>query len=239
MENQNQGGQIQQQEVEKKVRGKADIVFIIDVTGSMGPALEGLKENLNKFVDELEGTVTKDQQKVDWRARVIGFRDVVADGANWWVESEFVSDADALKNQINALKPSGGGDAPENALDALLLAAKKTDWGEKRHHFILFFTDAPTKEKIDPSNLEPGEPDNVEYVRQILYNKRIKLFMVCPEDNKGIYKELERTPKTKSIYVGKEGEERIYEGLKNQNWNELLESIAKTISDTSGTPIPA
>jgi len=40
-------------------------------------------------------------------------------------------------------------DLPENSLDALLIAAKKTAWGEKRHKFIILFTDAPTKAKIN------------------------------------------------------------------------------------------
>lgn len=228
-----QNQNIQQQQAEKKVRGIADIVFLIDVTASMQPALNGLKANLNKFVDLLDGKLTKDQAKIQWRAKVIGYRDVEVDGANWWVDNEFVDKVDDLKNQISSLTADGGGDIPENTLDALLIAAKKTQWGDKRHKFIILFTDAPTKQKIDRKNLEQGEKDDVKYLMQILAQNRIKLVLIAPDDNAGIYKTLSSIPKSKIYPLGSENDAAIYSGLQNQNFDELLGMIAATISNSA------
>jgi len=235
----NQNQNIQQQEAKGTFRGVADIVFLIDVTASMQPALDGLKANLNKFVDLLDGKLTKDQTKIQWRARVIGYRDVEADGDNWWIENKFVDKVEELKNQISNLKADGGGDIPENTLDALLLAAKNTEWGDKKHKFIILFTDAPTKEKINKKNLEEGEKDDVNYLIQVLIAKRIKLILVAPKDRAGIYSILSAVPKSTVYFIGNEGESDVYSGLQNQNFDELLNLIAATISDSSSQPVVA
>lgn len=230
---------IQQQNVEGNFRNVADIVFLIDVTGSMQPALDGLKDNLNKFADSLDGKLTKNQAKIQWRAKVIGYRDAEVDGNNWWIENDFVDKVDLLKNQISSLKAEGGGDIPENTLDAILLSAKETKWGDKRHKFIILFTDAPTKEKIAKKNLDEGEADNVNYLIQILNKERIKLVLVAPNDNAGIYKTLSAVPKSKIYFVGNENDANVYSGLQNQNFDELLEMIAATVSATAAEPIIA
>src|SRR5262249_62077712 len=57
-----------------KVKGVADIVFLIDATGSMGPCISAVKQNIKTFVgtmttpDPNGGAVVK-----DWRAQ--GVRD--------------------------------------------------------------------------------------------------------------------------------------------------------------------
>lgn len=235
----NQNQNIQQQDGKKTVRGVADIVLLIDVTNSMQPALDGLKANLNNFADFLDGKLTKDQTKIQWRARVIGYRDVEMDGANWWVANDFVDKVDLLKNQISSLKADGGGDIPENTLDALLKAVKETQWGDKRHKFIILFTDAPTKEKIDKKNLEEGEKDDVEYLIQILIQKRVILVLVAPDDNAGIYKKLSAVPQSKFYPLGNENDAAVYSGLQNQNFDKLLEIIAATVSASSVVPVVA
>ena len=63
-------------------------------------------------------------------------------------ESEFFTLPDQneqFRNFVNSIEASGGGDGPENALEAIALALK-SDWttaGSKRRHAILVFTDAP------------------------------------------------------------------------------------------------
>lgn len=88
---------IQQVSPKGKVVGKADVVLLIDNTGSMSPCIDELKKNIGQnFVDALDGKLTSSQQKVDWRARIVTYGDVEADGLNWIdLSNPFVTDGPA------------------------------------------------------------------------------------------------------------------------------------------------
>jgi hypothetical protein len=59
-----------------------DIVFCIDVTGSMSPIIDQLKANALRFYDDVQSKLTVMRKSVDQlRVQVIAFRDFVADGA--------------------------------------------------------------------------------------------------------------------------------------------------------------
>ena len=81
------------------------------------------------------------------RLKVIVFRDYKSDSEPM-VESEFFTLPDQVsdfENFIIGIEAKGGGDGPENALEAIALALK-SDWttgGSKRRHAILLFSDAP------------------------------------------------------------------------------------------------
>lgn len=117
---------------EVKVRGVADIVFVVDVTGSMQPCIDALRENIKVFIDTLASTDANNGSPVkDWRGRVVGYRDVKADGErDWIIDNPFVRDPSALKAQLAALEARGGGDEPESLLDALYRVAKCDDVGK-------------------------------------------------------------------------------------------------------------
>ena len=55
-----------------------DIVFCIDVTGSMTPIIDQVKANALRFYDDVQSNLTAKGKNVDQlRVRVIGFRDFV------------------------------------------------------------------------------------------------------------------------------------------------------------------
>ena len=105
---------------ETKVRGVADIVFLIDVTGSMQPCIDALRDNIRGFIETLSSKDANSGSPVrDWRARVVGYRDFPADGeANWLVDNEFVRDASALGDQLSRLVAEGGGEGVDEQLGA-------------------------------------------------------------------------------------------------------------------------
>ena len=127
-----------------------DIVMCIDCTGSMGGLLDNVKKNALKFYPDLkESCEKKDKEISELRIKVIAFRDFNADGDNALNETEFFKipeQEDDFRHFINGLSPRGGGDEPENGLEALALAMK-SDWttgGDKRRHVIVVCTDAST-----------------------------------------------------------------------------------------------
>ena len=62
-----------------KTKGVADIVFMIDVSGSMAPCIDALRQNIETFVDSLSSGDANNAAPVkDWRAKVVGYRDLEA-----------------------------------------------------------------------------------------------------------------------------------------------------------------
>lgn len=107
-----------------KVKGVVDIVFLIDVTGSMTPCIDALKDNIQAFVTSLTAKDANGTQLVqNWRAAAMGYRDIRMDGSNWFEGNDFVSSVEDLRGQLAGLHASGGGDEPESLLDALYKVA--------------------------------------------------------------------------------------------------------------------
>ncbi len=102
-----------------------DIVFCIDCTCSMAPVLDSIKENIIKFID-----VCNDS-KVDWRCRIVLFRDSEVDKE--WLENDnpFVSQKEDLEVQLDSVRARGIIENETNAssiLDALFYAETASPW---------------------------------------------------------------------------------------------------------------
>ncbi|MGH8655996.1 MAG: hypothetical protein ACREYE_29145 [Gammaproteobacteria bacterium] len=95
-----------------ETKGVADVVFLIDVSGSMSPIIDALRKNIEAFVDSLSSGDANNAAPVrDWRGKVVGYRDIEAaesEGLEWLEDHPFVRDAVALKAQLAALRAQGG-----------------------------------------------------------------------------------------------------------------------------------
>jgi von Willebrand factor type A domain len=137
-----------------------DIVFCIDVTGSMTPIIDQVKANALRFYDDVQSNLTAKGKNVDQlRVRVIGFRDFAADGAAALDESPFFTlpdDRADFSSFVNGLVAEGGGDAPESGLEAVSLAIDSpwTTTGDRRRQVIVVWTDQPAQ-PLNPSVLPP------------------------------------------------------------------------------------
>jgi hypothetical protein len=137
-----------------------DIVFCIDVTGSMTPIIDQVKTNALRFYDDVQSNLTAKGKNVDQlRVRVIGFRDFAADGAAALDESPFFTLPDERADFsafVNGLVAEGGGDAPESGLEAVALAIDSpwTTTGDRRRQVIVVWTDQPAQ-PLDPAVLPP------------------------------------------------------------------------------------
>lgn len=126
-----------------------DIVFCIDVTGSMTPILDQVKANALRFYSDVQSNLTAKGKNIDeLRVRVVAFRDIVADGEAALQESPFFplpADQAGFSGFVNGLVPEGGGDAPESGLDATALAMTSpwTTRGDRRRQVIVVWTDQP------------------------------------------------------------------------------------------------
>ena len=116
---------------DKKIAGSADIVFVIDSTGSMGDYIASVKDNLTNFVNSL------DSKGVSLNMSVIEYRDIWEDGASSTIYhdidgSKWTSDVDKIIDVFNSISVDGGGDKPETPIDAF---EKMYDFEKKKFNF--------------------------------------------------------------------------------------------------------
>jgi hypothetical protein len=138
-----------------------DIVFCVDVTGSMTPILDQVKANALRFYGDVQSNLTAKDKTIDeLRVRVVAFRDIVADGEAALQESPFFelpAEETGFSGFVNGLAAEGGGDAPESGLEAVALAMTSpwTTRGDRRRQVIVVWTDQPAH-SLDASALPPA-----------------------------------------------------------------------------------
>lgn len=149
------------------MRYDVDIVMCIDATGSMGPFLKLVKEQAKNLYRDIQKKMQeKDKYIDDFRVRVITFRDYLADGEEAMLTSGILclpEQEDVFCQLIDSIKEKGGGDRPEDGLEALGYAIK-TNWneqkGNKRRQIIVVWTDDGTHE-IGYGKAAPNYPSNM------------------------------------------------------------------------------
>ena len=68
-----------QPQARPKTKGVADVVFLIDVSGSMKPCIDALRTNIEGFINSLsKGEANNAPPVRDWRGKAVGYRDVEA-----------------------------------------------------------------------------------------------------------------------------------------------------------------
>jgi hypothetical protein len=124
--------------------GKADIVFVIDYTGSMKGPISNVSSNLDKFITRL----TNDA--VDYRLGLVLFGDVVYGPP--LVKFPYTNDQTAFRQRLDNIQAQGGGDTPESALEGIkdpANGALSFDFRSDAAKYIILLTDAPVHSKAD------------------------------------------------------------------------------------------
>ena len=131
-----------------KIKYNVDMVFCIDVTGSMDNIIEIVQNNALNLYQDVKACMERKGKHIDTlRVRIIAFRDYLADDADAMLVTNFFTlpqEADNLKKCVNSLVAKGGGDDPEDGFEALAYAIKSkwnSDSGKKRHVIVLWSDD--------------------------------------------------------------------------------------------------
>ena len=143
-----------------------DMVFCIDSTGSMRHVLDFVKQNALHLYRDVTGTMEKKRKVISrMRIRVIAFRDYVADGDEAMMASDFFvlpDQAQQFYDCVNGITAQGGGDIPEDGMEALAYAIR-SDWtreGVKKRHIIVVWSDAPTH-PLGHGKIAPWYPEGM------------------------------------------------------------------------------
>ncbi|MBO5007617.1 MAG: VWA domain-containing protein [Clostridia bacterium] len=133
-----------------KISYNVDMVFCIDCTGSMDNIIEIVKNNALNFYQDVTNAMEKKHKYISQlRVRVVAFRDYAADKDKAMMVTDFFKlpqEEKEFERCVHSLKAEGGGDDPEDGLEALAYAIK-SKWdtqGMKKRQVIVVWTDAPT-----------------------------------------------------------------------------------------------
>jgi len=124
-----------------------DIVFVLDVTESMQPYIDAVKQNVIAFAQDLQSNSR------DYRLGLVTFEDYVVSAypdCNCAYRNSFTSDVKQFTDWVGTLHAGGGGDIPEDQLDALAYAAK-FPFRPEAEGIIIIVTDAPPHHDGDGS----------------------------------------------------------------------------------------
>ena len=231
-----------------RTKGVADIVFLIDVSGSMTPVIDAIRKNIEVFVDTLAASDANSGPPVkDWRGKVVGFRDAEHD-PHWYHEFPFVRDGVALKAQLAELRAEGGGDEPESLLDALYKLAtmeatpkgaqseepSKWRYRSEAARVVVVFTDATFRETMSIPEAKGGA---LQDVANVVMANRIILSIFAP--NFEVYDRLSQIDKSEWEVVEYEGlspQEALQKYTSDQaNFRNTLKQLAASVSKSAET----
>ena len=119
---------------------QADIIFVLDVTGSMSNEISAVKNNLVEFTDSLS------HKGIDFRLGMVTFLDDIENIYN------FTNDVQQFQSYIDVQYAHGGGDGPENSLDALM-AALQFNFRSSANKVFIWITDNTYHEEDNVSSL--------------------------------------------------------------------------------------
>lgn len=136
------------------IYAELDLVFILDVTGSMGSSISKVKNSVLDLANFLAAA------GLDVRFGVVPYDDYApaqpVSGA-----FELTHDLEGLTSYVGSLNASGGGDGPENALDAITHAVTTFDWRPGAQKAMLLATDAAMHATGDGSSFTTQSLQNV------------------------------------------------------------------------------
>ncbi len=165
---------------------KVDLAFVIDTTGSMGPYINNVKNNISDFATYIEN------QGIDLRIGIIEYRDITVDGVNSTRVHKLkgstwhYSTADMI-DSLAKLSVGGGGDTSETVIDGLGYLVDDANtmlWSSQSYKFAIVLTDADFK-----INNTHGIYDMNEMV-DLLVKSDINTSVITRTSNKNVYANL-------------------------------------------------
>lgn len=199
----------------------ADIMFVLDCTGSMQGEIDGIKDAIISFADSIKS------DGVRARVGLIEFRDRLINEEHQVLKFNgeiFTSDPAIFRNEVAKLKASGGGDEPESSLDAILLALRQP-FNNIANKVIVLVTDASP-------HIPDLETKSIDQVVQVIRDVNIQqLYLVIPtqDPNCQIYLKLLEAARGLAFELGQGNDFR----KRAEDFKRTLMSLGKTISQAT------
>lgn len=145
-----------------RVTGALDLAICFDVTGSMGSSINSVRDNAISVLSKLKARLG------DMRVALISFRDIKSDKKDTFSVTQFSPNIDQVIAKMRSWKARGGGDTPEDQLQAIRLAldmwAKTKSDPRKPTKIVVVITDAPPHDPDSYGNTQASIADYAERV---------------------------------------------------------------------------
>lgn len=123
--------------IEKNALDSADILIMIDKTGSMSDDIQEVNRNIDLILASLNAYS-------QIRLAVATFGDRNEDGTAWFGFENFGSATDRAARYIKSIHTTGGGDYPESVSDAFFKVMDKNFFRSGTKRMVLLIGDAPS-----------------------------------------------------------------------------------------------
>lgn len=122
----------------------ADILFLIDKTGSMVDDLQNIKKGLNQIINSI-----KNFEDIRIAFALYGDKNVDKKeyGFDWFSFKNCETDYEKAKDFIKGITVTGGGDYPESVYEGFFESLEQDFWKSGQKRMILLIGDAPPLEK--------------------------------------------------------------------------------------------
>ncbi len=148
----------------------ADIIFLIDDTGSMLDEIVAVRNNVNAFLTALQS------RSIDYALGLVTFKDNVT----MYNGGILTKNVTLYRNWIDALSASGGGDIPENSFGALNVALSSISFRPGAQKVFILITDAPSQVPPAPSYVTPPPP-SLSQINNSMVSAGINCYAVAIE----------------------------------------------------------
>jgi len=210
------------------MRGKADVIFCIDVSGSMQPTIKAVCSHVSEFVG---GITAGNQASWDIRLGLLGYR---SDGSVYEFETLdkkegffglygqgsaatlFTTSVAEFQNAVRGLEANGD-EATFIAMDVAL----DFPWRDAAdcHRILIVLTDEALETGVNVGEQQKKTGDLIQKIQAL----RVMLFLVAPPS--AAFTELASVDKSEYVEVESTGD-----GLRNVDFSEVLRSIGKSVS---------
>ncbi len=157
---------------------KVDIVFVLDITNSMRPSINSVKENVIDFVEQLKSVnILANLCLVTFANRVLDECTEFQNDDPLTSNNENIED---FLNKLERLNTVVGGEIPENQLQGLRSAAEVTPWRAGARRLSILITDAGFYDATNPGEAGANAQSYPEVYNSII-NNRVNSYIVGPD----------------------------------------------------------
>lgn len=222
---------------EATLKGVVDVIFLLDVTGSMGPAIVELGKNMMNFINNIDTNTVK-----DFKVKVVSFGDFDSDDEDikFNISRPYTNDPQQIYNDfldvIELIKRKGGGeDLEESPLDALYKTVQdgfSADWSE-RTRVVVLFTDAISKDiQKDTIGIDLPNDDKIQMLADMVNDNRVRTFIYAPKDPNMTKLSQLTTEYLSYNAIDSDGSKPV-DALQRLNFQDEMKTLGKVVSQPS------
>ena len=132
---------------------KVDVFFLADTTGSMGAAIQSVRDGVAAIMAATSGLGDVAYAVGEYK----DFGQVPPDPFTYRLNQDITTSTAAVQTGINAWGASGGGDLPEGQLYGLDQVATTTSWRLGSTRILIWFGDAPGHDPAGPTGVTEAQ----------------------------------------------------------------------------------